>query len=187
MSVLEELKRLVEARETGAISDATYKKLRQQITDLVEDADVVTAAPKPTPQKRKPTPQEPTPKPDPKPRPDPKPSPARPRAASKQASARYRAATAKDGEVVKEDKGAHPLEQPSEDPTPRNLWRDAALAGLVVVSGILTAGWLLGDVILALTIVLALLALALIPIAKRLVEEDQDDDPLPPEDEPLET
>ena len=50
---------------------------------------------------------------------------------------------------------------------------DAAIAALVVVAGTLLAGWALGDLILALTIVLALFALVLIQAARRIVAEDR--------------
>lgn len=39
--IRDELRRLDEAREKGAISDETYKELRRQIMDLVEEAQVV--------------------------------------------------------------------------------------------------------------------------------------------------
>ena len=154
-----------EARDKGAISDETYKKLRASIMDLVEDADVVLDPPKP----------EPMPSPRPKSKVEqPKPRMAWPRSVYTKVAHRHRATEAKDGEIAQDDA---PLDETSH----RNLWRDAALAAFVIVAGILTTGWLLGDVILALTIVLALLALALIPIAQRLVEEDQS--PEPPDDD----
>ena len=40
-SVLEEIRRLDEARDRGEIDETTYLSVRRTITDLIEDADVV--------------------------------------------------------------------------------------------------------------------------------------------------
>ena len=142
MSIIQdELRRLDEARGKGAITAAMHKKLRQQILDLVEDAELVSEAEPVKP------PEKPRVKPVEKPRVE------KPRV--------ERVEVALEGEIL-------------EDTPKSGFGLDAAIAGLVVVAGTLLAGWLLGDLILALTIVLAAFALVLIQVARRLVAEDRE-------------
>ena len=133
--IQDELRRLDEARGKGAITAAMHKKLRQQILELVEDAELVAEAAPPKP------PERPAAKP-----------PKKPRIAPFEPA---------------------PEEEAFDDAPKSGFGLDAAIAALVVVAGTLLAGWALGDLILALTIVLALFALVLIQAARRIVAEDR--------------